>query len=369
MAEPTTHRGRYRLHRAVDDMTRRRHGDANPRGGLERPDGPFRLREGLNAPGDLPFGEALALVAEDWARQTANGTISVVTEHYARELRGLAVVLARLGIPLVRDVDPNTLLMWIKMPRQDGQPPLPRGSMGMRRAAARAFFQTAFCLGLHDSNPAKVVELPRRDDRYVNAFRDEQIAHLKRVARGRIDDTRNPAILALVMCGAATGEVPFCTVRDVDLANRRVWVHDGGYRQRDRWIPLDDDWCLDAVERRVRDVLADPSSHGMSDPWLVYRPHPTDPSIKGQKASAGVMLTNLLKRAGIYEPGVVRVESIREWLAARVFHETGSIEAVAVRLGMSSLDAAAHIVGVDWVAERTVDGPPAHRVVVDGEPA
>lgn len=58
---------------------------------------------------------------------------------------------------------------------------------------------------------------------------------------------------------------------------------------------------------------------------------------------------------------MTRAESIREWLAARVFAQTGSLEAVAVRLGMSSLDTAAHLVGYDWVKTLTADQPPAHR--------
>lgn len=352
--------GRYRLHPPVDDVTRRRVGDANPRGSLERPEGPFRLRDGLVAPGDLPFDEALTLVSEDWARQTANGTISAITVRYTGELRGLGAVLVRLGQPQVRDITANAVLMWMKMPKADGHG-VTRDYMGFRRSAARSFFQTAFCLGLTDANPAKVIELPERSDRYVHPFTDAQIAHLKRVARTRLDDTRTPATLALVLSGAATGEVPFVTIADVDLPRRRVWVHGGGYRLRDRWIPLDDDWCLDAVTRRIEAVRNDPAHVDVGDPWLVYRPHPTKPTRERQQASLGPVITGLLKSAGLHQPGVTRAESIREWLAARVFAQTGSVEAVAVRLGMSSLDTAAHLVGYDWVQTLTTDQPPAHR--------
>jgi len=52
------------------------------------------------------------------------------------------------------------------------------------------------------------------------------------------------------------------------------------------------------------------------------------------------------------------LESLREWLAAKVFAETGRVEAVAARLGMASLDAAAHLVGYNWTREFDIDAPP-----------
>ena len=74
--------------------------------------------------------------------------------------------------------------------------------MGGRRSAARSFFETAFRLGLTDANPAKVIELPDRSDRYVHALTDAQIVQIQRVARTRLSDTRTPAAFALVMSGA-----------------------------------------------------------------------------------------------------------------------------------------------------------------------
>lgn len=361
MHDPSRPRGgRYRLHPAVDEVTRRRVGNPNPRGRIERADGPFRLREGLTEPGQLPFGEALDLVAADWERQRANATVGDITVRYVIELRGMEVTLARLGKALVRDVTPNTVLMWMKMPGVGGRPVL-RGNMSVRRSAARAFFQTAFCLGLADANPAKVVELPGESVRHVQPFTDIEMVQLQRVARTRLDDTRSPAALALVMSGAGTGEIPFVTLADVDLPNRRVWVHGGGYRLRERWIPLEDDWCVDAIARHMHAVRSDPAQEQAADPWLIYKPHPTNPTPDRQQASGGPIITHLLKSAGVYQPGVVRAESVREWLAVGVYAQTGQLEQVAVRLGMSSLDAVAHIVGLDWNEDLSLGDAPAHR--------
>lgn len=363
---PRPRGGRYRLHASVDEVTRRRVGNANPRGRLERANGPFLLREELDEPGSLPFGEAFDLVAADWERQRANATIGEVSLRYVTELRGLQGTLARLGQGLVRDITPNTVLMWMKMPGVNGRP-IERGHMSVRRSAVRAFFQTAFCLGLTDANPAKVVELPGATGRYVQPFTDTDIAQLQRVARTQLNDTRTPAALALVMSGAGTGEIPFVTLADVDLPNRRVWVHDGGYRLRERWILMEDDWCVDALKRRVEAVKAEPTNEKNPDPWLIYKPHPTKPSLTRQRDSGGPFITALLKGAGIYQPGVVRAESLREWLAVRVYAQTGHLEAVAVRLGMSSLDAAAHIVGLHWDEDLSLGDAPAHRRSKDAD--
>jgi hypothetical protein len=74
-------RGRYRLHPAagVEVVTRRRIGDANPRGRMERLQGPFRLRADLSAPGAMALVTALTLVVADWERQVADGTIGTPT--------------------------------------------------------------------------------------------------------------------------------------------------------------------------------------------------------------------------------------------------------------------------------------------------
>jgi hypothetical protein len=55
--------------------------------------------------------------------------------------------------------------------------------------------------------------------------------------------------------------------------------------------------------------------------------------------------------------GVTRVASITEYVARRVFLETGRVEAVAARLGLRKLDDAAHLCGYDWQAEMRQPGP------------
>lgn len=126
---------------------------------------------------------------------------------------------------------------------------------------------------------------------------------------------------------------------------------------------IDDDWVLAALRARIN-VLTARHEFGaeISTVPLVYKPRSADPAKNNGAASLSVTLTTMMREARIYVAGRYRVESIREYLACRIFDETGSLEKAAVRLGTSSLDSVAHIVGFDWAgAERLDDPPPSHR--------
>ena len=344
-------------------MTRRRVGDGNPRGQLLRADGPFELHKGLTEPGAMPLPEAFDLVLADWSQQQATGAVSAsVIAFYTHHCKGLLRTVQRAGCAVVGDITANHIWLWLQAPgpRDPNATPTER-TMSARRASARMFFHTAFRLGITDANPAMSVDLGSVSERYVRPLTDDQIRVLKQTAYFRIGETRVPTALALCLSGATAREISHLTVDDVDLTCGRVWIHDGGYRQRDRWVPLFDAWCAEAVAKRVRE-LRDTYGDDAGSVWLIYKPHPSQPTPKRQDTAVTQRMTELLKKARVYQAGVTRVESIREWTAAQIYASTGRVEEVACRLGMSSLDAAAHLVGHEWTQEfGIVDEPPAHR--------
>src|SRR5579875_292561 len=153
-------RGRYRLDARSLDVTRRRNGDANPRGRLERPDGRFRLAEGLGAPGDITIAEAQSRIYADWDRQVAEGSISVdCINGYKAQTRLLFAFAISRGLTHIDQFDAPFIHDWTRLrsPNSTDAEVLP-STRKMRLAAARAFFITAQCLGLHDENPAQAVE-------------------------------------------------------------------------------------------------------------------------------------------------------------------------------------------------------------------
>lgn len=354
--------GRYRLHPAADPMTRRRVGDANHRGRLDRNLGPFHLREGLTAPGALALVEAADLIVADWDRQVAEGNIgSDVIAMYTWKVRGFVAVLTAQGFSLLSDVTPNAVLAWCHMRAPGTSTTHTVNTLNKHRSAIRSFFETAKCLGLTDANPAKNIDFPTRSGRFVGALTDGQVRQLKQTAQAVLGDTRTPVALAAVLCGATAQELAFLTVDDVDLSGGRFWASNGGYRIRDRWAPFTDQWCADAFTARVRELRATYGDDA-GGVWLIYKPHPSQPTPTRQ-ATAGVgLITRLMQKARVHQPGATRAESIREWLALTIFEETGSVEQVALRLGQSSLDAAAHIVGYDWLTTLgPSDPPPVNR--------
>lgn len=343
-------------------MTRRRAGEARTRGKLDAPQGRFALRPGLPSSGEMPLADALVLVEADWDRQLAAGTISNdVIRGYKRECGSLVRYAGkRFGRVMVRDLTVNDLVVWMATPKADGSAVTNNTRRG-RLSAAKAFFKTCTCLGIYDLSPAESIAETERQARYVCALTDAQIDQLCRCAPFTLSETKTPAALALMMLGAGSREAAYVRVCDIDLANDRVWVHDGGERFAPRWLPIDDDWARQALASRVK-ALAEKHTDpvALAAATVAYergRKRGADTGLNRQSAISRT-LSALMTKARVYRPGQNRVESIREWVAFRVFARTGSVEAVAARLGMASLDAAAHIVGYDWVAAHRIDADP-----------
>lgn len=354
--------GRHRLQRpADDDMSRRRVGDPQPTGRLQRPTERFRLASGLTAPGDIPLADALALIVADWNRQAAAGNVSAdAIDFYTCKSTALVSYASAKGCITLADVKQPVLLMWMRAARQPGAAST-INTQYSRRSAVRAFFTTAICLGLHDQNPAQSIELPQRDERYVCAFTAPEIAQLQQTAAFRIGETKVPATLALTLQGATCLDAGYVAVRDVDLVNRLVWLGTRpSPRSRSRWAVIEDDWSLRALTERVNALAAITPADDLAQRPLIYDRRSASDTPSKRSSATTTALTNLMKTARLYEPGVNRVESIREYVAARTYARTGSVEAVAARLGMSSLDAAAHILGLDWFTAHTPNvTPPA----------
>ena len=371
-------RGRYRLHPDPDPVLDASGPGTGPdaggggtmsglrargtrQGRISRPEGPFMLRPGLPMPGAMPVADAAELVVESWRQQAdegliVHGTVDTHSKHLAR----LVKFAAAQGAEMVCDLNTNVLLRWQQAVNAYTGQPVPETTRDARRAVASAFFHTCYRLGITDQNPANALPSRANQARYVHPFTEAQIQRLKDHAATKLQDTRTPAAVALVLLGCSSGEVGAIRCSDVHLGDMLVRAHGGSDRYAPRWLPIDDSWCFEVLAARIAAI-----ARKHPDDWeqrtIAYTPNGGDPTGAGgwQRAAAATSrtITVALKNAGLKVDGQTRVASIVEYVAARVFAETGSIEQVAVRLGLSKLDDAAHICGYDWKTAYTQPGP------------
>lgn len=136
-------------------------------------------------------------------------------------------------------------------------------------------------------------------------------------------------------CNLAIDKIPVVRRSDVDVTSGLVHLP-GARLVAARTAPLSD-FAGEQIERRLCDIEVHPEA------LVAYTGSGARP-----QAAATMVLGKVLRRAGLADEPGVRPASIRAWVGIRIFHETGSIEAVARRLGLRSLDATARLIGLDW---------------------
>lgn len=351
-------RGRRRLHDGVEPVTRHRAGESRVHGRFQQVEGPFVLRAGLKAPGAVPVMFAVDEVKADWQRQARLGLVaaSTVTTHL-KVLATLGKFMTAQKVAQVCDMDADTLDAWMNaLDVRTGEAPT-ANMVKQRRAVARTFFKTLAVLGITNHDITVAVRSMTYVERVVAPLSVSDVETLKsladtsrRIADEPVGALKAPAAIALALLGAQTPEIPVIRVRDVRLLDQAVWVHGCSDRYRERWVPIDDAWAFKALMDRVAYLEGRYGKATAMNMAVAYSPGTKRGGAGEENAAAATCNTidRIMKRAGLKKRKRVRVASITEYVAVRVWAETGRVEAVAERLGMSSLDRAAHLVGYDW---------------------
>jgi len=219
-------------------------------------------------------------------------------------------------------------------------------TMHLRRSALRLYFRTLRQIGLCEGDPSMDVALPPRSYLAVRPLTDDEIVVCRSFSLQTLTATRQPAAWALAEATARTSEIPHIVVSDLDFMNGRVWIH-GSSKAEARWGLLSD-WGATQLARRVGSL----KNMAMDDPAVAYEGRGSEESAQ---ASSCIAIAETLTRAGIGREPDVRPGSVVAWAGRRVFEESGSIEEVARRLGIRSLDRAARFIGWGW-APQPADG-------------
>jgi hypothetical protein len=184
--------------------------------------------------------------------------------------------------------------------------------------------------------------------RVICALTPAEAHRLVVAGRNGPNDTVRPAAVALALMGASHREISEAVLADVDFLSGSLRLGRG--TTADRWIALDgaspvvlqERLAAQQRARRRRGQLWNPRSVplAMHRPLASYPPSSVAPSVS-------MSLSRALHRAGVTRAGV-RPRSVREFAANGTYALTRRVEDVAQRLGLSSLDAAAHFVDHAW---------------------
>ena len=361
--------GRYALHSRDGgtpvpleySVTRARSGPARKHGRVPGPEGIFVLAEGLMGPGLIPVQEAINTVQAEWDKAVSRGDLAGSTaQTHTKVLATLAKFAKSRNIDYIADLDAVVLHSWYQAPavRTDVRPTT--NMVALRQSVARSLFRTMALLGITDRDVTVAIPALRRPDRAVNPLTEQQVQKLKdasiRRRQTHAGSTKGPAALALALIGLQSKEIPATRVCDIDFLAGTVWAHDGGARVSDRHVPIDDSWAWQALAERVQ-YLHQTFADAAKNMPVAYEPGKTrgGSTPSNPAAATSNILDGIFKDAGVKQPGRVRIASLNEYVAERVYRETGSLIEVAVRLGMRSLDAVAHIVDKNWFDNRLAE--------------
>lgn len=242
---------------------------------------------------------------------------------------------ARLACDMntVADVDAVVVERFLAAPASAGRPPS-AATRQLRRTALRFLFRVLRDAGLLRHDPTLDVDLPAKGNRAVRPLTTAEVERCRLAAPNTLLATREPAAWALLETGgspAELGNVRFC---DLDLDGSTVTL--GHAAGREREVPLSS-WAVKQLRRRT--------VHADATEWVLVGTPSSDHN--GRRTRATELARNVMRRAGVTGPGV-SARSVTAWAGWQVLDETGRIEDVAKRLGMTSLDSAAALLGYRW---------------------
>lgn len=231
--------------------------------------------------------------------------------------------------------------------------PASAATQHLRRSTVRAVFRTLRTLGLVAGDPTLDLVLPQRSSRGYRPLTDDEVMVCRASARlghAGANSLRRAVSWALGEATATTSEIGAIRLGDLldvttpsadETAPLRVRIapsrrHAGRTAELTAWGSV-------VLRRHARQLL---DARAAPDTLLAYGGTGA-PGAHHAQASVCTNLTRVLQLAGIDDPAV-RARSLRGWAGQRLYAGGLPIEQVAVRLGCSSLDAAAAEIGLTW---------------------
>jgi integrase len=273
------------------------------------------------------------LVDASWDSPNQAGRLVKVLERFAG--------FAKLGWGVTgwTDVSAAVVSEFLLAPTSDGGG-ASVSLMHFRRSALRFLFRSLRHAGFAVGDPTLDLVLPPRSQVGVRGLADDEVLLCRSHSLWSLRDLRRAAAWALAEATCRSVEIAQIRVADVELAGERVWIH-GGRTTAPRWGQLSS-WGATQLERRIVTLGSD------LETLVVYGGN--GDAGTGQ-VSACVAIVDVLRRAGLAAEPDVRPSSVAAWAGRRILAESGRIDEVARRLGMSSLDRTARFISFEWQTE------------------
>jgi integrase len=246
----------------------------------------------------------------------------------ARTVERFVEFCEREGVASFRAIRPSDVASFVNSRLESG---LKSGvsTRHNRRSALRLLFRLARHRGLVDFDPTIDLTLPPRSSLPTRPLTDDEVELCRDIAWWT--SSRVAAAWALAEATARGAEIGAICVADVDVRDRKVWIH-GGSRTEPR-TGLLTDWGIRGLERRMAEVDSGALAYGGSSTG------------SSRQVSTCRAIGVVLLRAGLAAEYDVRPASVSAWAGRREFLRTGRIEDAALVMGVRSFDRAARLIG------------------------
>ena len=270
------------------------------------------------------------VLAESWASTSQALRVSQILDRF------VAFAGAGFDVEDAEFVTAEIAAAFVRSNLPDGSDPSV-SLLHLRRSALRLLFRSLRESGVAVGDPTLDLVLPPRSPLMTRPLADDEVVLCRGHALWSLSDLRRASAWALAEATCRSVEVAQIRVTDLDLDSHRVWIH-GGRTTAPRSGHLTD-WGVGQLRRRVETLPADPATR------VVYG---GSGDVGTGQVSASVAIGDVLTRAGLAGERDVRPASVAAWAGRRVLAETGRVDEVARRLGMSSLDRTARFIAFDW---------------------
>lgn len=291
--------------------------------------------------------DALLAVARVWQRRAAAGELSFETVTlYTQVVERFLRFATAQGVTRLDDVTADLIAYFIEAPGHDRHQGIilnpAAGTRRPRRSALESLFTEARALKLTTAAPLMdLPPIPRTPRKKGTELSDADVKLLRFHAERGMPDTRDAALLALLLAGLHSAEIAAATTDDLDLTTAEVWT-EGATRTRGRCCPLDE-WSVRVLWLRRMHLLRgtgdSPAPRLVTAATSAYR----------SQASVCSGFGDIARRSGLAtQERRIEPKDVTRYVARKILYETGQLSEVARRLGLSSLDSAAALASHRW---------------------